>query len=47
MRSFPALMLLLAVEYAVYALLLRPVLSAAAEILQVIAELLETTYTIR
>jgi hypothetical protein len=47
MRSFPALMLLLAVEYAVYALLFRPILGAAAEILQAVAELLQTTYTIR
>jgi len=47
MRSFPALMLLLALEYAVYALLFRPVLGVTAEILQAIAGLLQMTDMIR
>ncbi len=42
MRSFPALMLLLLVEYAIYALFLRPIVGGIAEILQAVASMMHT-----
>ncbi|GBD18987.1 hypothetical protein HRbin27_01488 [bacterium HR27] len=44
MRSFPALMILILVDCAIYALIIRPAIGGVAEIAQAVAMMLNTSF---
>jgi len=47
MRSFPALMLMVLIEYLAFSLILRPIMGVVSGILEAVAMMMNTSMTFR